>query len=74
MDLKHIDEVERTAVGLVTRLIPWLAPIPSAFLVGRATIQYLEYPIGIGIIAAVIIEALGLAATSTALVHLSTNG
>ena len=67
MDLKHIDEFERTAVGLVTRLIPWLAPIPSAFLVGRATIQYLEYPIGIGIIAAVIIEALGLAATSTAL-------
>jgi len=67
MDLKHIDEFERTAVGLVTRLIPWLAPIPSAFLVGRAAIQYLEYPIGIGIIAAVIIEALGLAATSTAL-------
>lgn len=67
MDLKHIDELERTAVGLVTRLIPWLAPIPSAFLVGRASIQYLEYPIWIGIIAAVIIEALGLAATSTAL-------
>lgn len=67
MDLKHIDEFERTAVGLVTRLIPWLAPIPSAFLVGRAAIQYLEYPVGIGIIAAVIIEALGLAATSTAL-------
>jgi hypothetical protein len=67
MDLKNIDEAERTAVGLVTRLIPWLAPIPSAYLVGRAAIQYLEYPIGIGIIAAVIIEAMGLAATSTAL-------
>lgn len=67
MDLKHIDEVERTAVGLVTRLIPWLAPIPSAFLVGRAAIHYLDYPMSIGIIAAVIIEALGLAATSTAL-------
>lgn len=67
MDLKHIDEAERTAVGLVTRLIPWLAPIPSAYLVGRTAIQYLEYPIGIGIIAAVIIEAMGLAATSTAL-------
>jgi hypothetical protein len=67
MDLKHIDEFERTAVGLVTRLIPWLAPIPSAFLVGRAAIHYLDYPMSIGVISAVIIEALGLAATSTAL-------
>jgi hypothetical protein len=67
MLLQKIDEIDRIAVGLVARLIPWLAPVPSAYLVYRAAIEKLDYPVFVGVIAAFIIEALGLSATATAL-------
>lgn len=59
--------METTLTDLIAGLAPWLTPVPTAYLVGRATITYLRWPLPIAIVAAVIIEALGLAAVNTAL-------
>jgi hypothetical protein len=59
--------IERKLTDLIAGLAPWLTPVPTAYLVGRATIAYLRWPLPIAIVAAVIIEALGLAAVNTAL-------
>ena len=59
--------IESRLVDLVAQIAPWAAPIPTAYLVGRATVLHLAWPVEVGIVAAVIIESLGLATTSTAL-------
>ena len=59
--------LESRLVDLVAQIAPWAAPIPTAYLVGRATVLHLAWPVEVGIVAAVIIESLGLATTSTAL-------
>lgn len=63
----RIAQTEATLTDLIAGLAPWLTPVPTAYLVGRATIAYLRWPLPIAIVAAVIIEALGLAAVNTAL-------
>lgn len=63
--LEKFDAWERTAIGMVSRLLPWLAPIPSAYLIGKAAMNQLQFPLGLGLIVAVIVEFLGLAAMST---------
>lgn len=60
-------QTEETLTDLIAGLAPWLTPVPTAYLVGRATIAYLRWPLPIALVAAVIIEALGLAAVNTAL-------
>jgi len=62
-----IDQVESFIADIVAKIAPWVAPIPTAYLVGRATINHLNWPFLIGLIAAVIVESLGLATTLTAL-------
>ena len=62
-----VDDVEGTAVDLVARLSPWLAPLPTAYLTATATVKHLGWPTAIGVIAGVIIESLGLASVTTAL-------
>ena len=62
-----LDKLEHSAADLVARLAPWLAPLPTAYLVGRATIDNLNWPVWVAIVAAAVIESLGLASTSTAL-------
>lgn len=49
------------------KIAPWLAPLPTAYLIGRATVQHLAWPGWVATVAAITIEALGLATTSTAL-------
>lgn len=51
----------------IAGLAPWLAPIPTAYLVGRAALGALGWPLPVAICAAAIVESLGLAATNTAL-------
>lgn len=65
--LDRLDQLESTAVDIVAKIAPWVAPLPTAYLVGRATVLYLRWPPFVGVLAAVIIECLGLASTSTAL-------
>lgn len=67
MDLSKIDNFENNVIDLVAKIAPWLAPIPTAFLVGRATVEHLEWPVAIGFLAAVVIESLGLVTCATAL-------
>lgn len=62
-----LDRIEHHLVDVVAKCAPWLAPIPTAYLVGRATVMHLAWPVAIGIVAAAIIEALGLASVGTAL-------
>jgi hypothetical protein len=67
MDLRNIDNFENKAIDLVAKVAPWCAPVPTAYLVGRATVAHLEWPIPIGILAAAVIESLGLVTCATAL-------
>ncbi|MFM8321277.1 MAG: winged helix-turn-helix transcriptional regulator [Chloroflexota bacterium] len=59
--------IESALTDLAAGLVPWLAPIPSAYLVGRASIEYLAWPVPVAIVAAVIVEGLGLSSVATAL-------
>lgn len=59
--------IETRITDLIAGLAPWLAPIPTAYLVGRATLGALGWPLAVAICAALIVESLGLTATNTAL-------
>jgi len=59
--------IEAMATDVVARLAPWTAPLPTAYLVGRATVEHLRWPTAVGIVVAIIVESLGLATTATAL-------
>ena len=67
MDLRNIDSFENGAIDLVAKIAPWCAPVPTAYLVGRATVTHLEWPVPIGVLAAAVIESLGLVTCATAL-------
>ena len=59
--------VKTNPTDLIAGAAPWLAPIPTAYLVGKSTMDYLAWPLPVAIVAAAIIESLGLAAVHTAL-------
>lgn len=67
MGFRNIDNFVNGAVDLVAKVAPWFAPIPTAYLVGRATVNHLEWPVAIGVLAAGVIESLGLVTCATAL-------
>ena len=60
-------QIESLATDALAALGPWLAPIPSAALVAKASVEHLHWSDGLGLVAGAIIEVLGLTATSTAL-------
>ena len=59
--------LETRLTDLIAGLAPWLCPIPTAYLVGRAVYELLGWPLPVAICAAAIVESLGLAAANTAL-------
>lgn len=59
--------LEYRAVSILSSLAPWLAPLPSAFLIFRGSVEYLDFPSEIAILTAAGVEALGIAAINTAL-------
>lgn len=59
--------IEAAVVEVAARLGPILAPIPTAYAVGSATRNALGWPATVSIVAAIVIELLGLAAVNTAL-------
>jgi len=67
MTLHKVDNFESDVVDLVAKIAPWCAPIPTAYLVGRATVVHLAWPEPIGILSAAVIESLGIATCATAL-------
>ena len=62
-----VEQIDGALTDGIAKLAPWLAPIPTAYLVGRATVEHLAWPVWVGIVAAIIVESLGLATTATAL-------
>ncbi len=59
--------VESVLVDLVAILAPWLAPVPSAYLVYRAAIEVLEWYPAVALAAAIAIEAIGVTSVVNAL-------
>ena len=64
---------ERIAVDLVASLAPWLAPLPTAWLVYDRTMQHLGWPWYVAIIAGLTLELLGVGILATALEQYSYN-
>lgn len=67
MNKYYSNNFEDKVVDWIAKIGPWLAPVPTAYLVGKATVQHLGWPVVVGIVAAVVIESLGLVTCSTAL-------
>ena len=55
------------AVDVVANLAPWLAPLPTAWLVADRTTMHLGWPLAVGWIAGATLELLGVAIMATAL-------
>jgi hypothetical protein len=62
-----VNNLEKSAVKLVAKLAPWLAPFPSAYFVARSAMEHLELPLAVAVVVAAIIETLGLSTVHTAL-------
>lgn len=62
-----MDTREKTAVRLVAKLAPWIAPAPSAFFVYEAAREHLGVSILLGIVVATVIESLGITTVHTGL-------
>ena len=58
---------EATAIAVVSKVSPWLTPIPTAWLVYDRTMLHLHWPRWVAICAGVTLELLGVAILSTAL-------
>ncbi|MBU0495886.1 MAG: hypothetical protein KKA73_03550 [Chloroflexi bacterium] len=59
--------LEKSTIKLVAKFAPWLAPVPSAFFVARASLAHLDLPLAVAVVVAVIVETLGLTTVHTAL-------
>lgn len=62
-----LENTESSIVQLVSGFSPWVAPLIPAYLSYRHTIEFLDFPIWLGITAGITIESLGMATVSTAL-------
>jgi len=58
---------EAAAITIVSKVSPWLTPIPTAWLVYDRTMLHLHWPQWVAICAGVTLELLGVAILSTAL-------
>lgn len=58
---------EEGIIDFVSKLSPWIAPLPSAWFVHDATVRHLAAGSGLAWIIAIVIETLGLTTTHTAL-------
>jgi hypothetical protein len=64
---QRLAQIENTVVDVMAALTPWLAPIPSAWLIGRATIQHLGWHLSIAVIAGIAVECIGVVSIVLAL-------
>jgi hypothetical protein len=62
-----LHKIENAAVDFIAVFAPWLGPIPSAYLVGAACIDYLQWHWTIAIIAALTVESIGVVSVVIAL-------
>jgi hypothetical protein len=59
--------LESSTLSFVSRVAPWLGPLPTAWLVYDRTMRHLAWPAWVAVVAAVSLEFLGIAASATAL-------
>jgi len=59
--------LEYRITDLVSLWLPWIVPITTAFLIGRASFEHLGFPLPVAIAAALAIEGMGFVTTNTAL-------
>jgi hypothetical protein len=62
-----LQQVEAAIVAIAGRAGPLLAPVPTAYLVYAATLEFLAWPQTVAFVAALVIECLGLASTGLVL-------
>lgn len=62
-----LDQVESALIAVVAKVAPWLAPLPTAYLVLARTVEHFRWPWQVGLAAAAVVEALGLVITLTGL-------
>jgi len=62
-----INNLEKNLILFAARLGPWLAPVPPAYFIARASYRHLEAPLSIAIIMAIAVELVGIATTHNAL-------
>lgn len=62
-----LQQIELTLVTVAGQAGPLLAPVPTAYLVYAATLEHLAWPWSVAVVAALIIECLGLASTGLVL-------
>ncbi len=67
MITKFLESFEATISDVGAKIAPWLAPLPTAYLIGRSTYNHLHWPGWVAVVAAITVEALGLATTATAM-------
>lgn len=60
-------KIENALTEAAATIGPWLAPLPTAWLVGQSTLDHLRWPQVVAVIAGIVIELFGLAATGQAL-------
>ena len=65
--MTKLEQIEQAIVTIAGRIGPLLSPVPTAYLVGAATVEYLTWPQPIALVAALVIECLGLASTGLVL-------
>jgi hypothetical protein len=71
--LSSASQWEDAVVDLVSRWIPWLAPVPTAYMIGAAAVRNMGLPVPVAVVAAVVIEALGFASVYLAVTFLEYN-
>ncbi len=64
---EKLNRLEDLAVDVLAVFGPWFAPIPSAYLVGKAAHDYLQWHYLIAIIAALAVESIGVVSVVLAL-------
>ena len=60
-----IRDMEYSIVNLVSSIAPWLAPVIPAYLSYSHMIAFLEFPVWVSFIGAVVVEVLGLTTVHT---------
>ena len=63
--IARLAHLESLAVELVANAAPWLAPLPTAWLVANRAMTHLHWPLWIAIVAGVTLELLGVGILAT---------
>jgi hypothetical protein len=62
-----LETIENSAIDVIAVFAPWLGPVPSAYLVWRACINYLHWAAWVAWVAAIAVESIGVVSVVQAL-------